>query len=160
MTITTTTVRSGPYTPDGVTTTFPFAFLALSPSELEVTQVQTDGSEAAITGWTPTLNGEGGSVTFGTAPTIGSGDIYVNAAPDFKQLVTPNASILPGTIAGSFDRLTQMILVVYARGGVGGGGGLPDLGAINAAVAAAVAPAVTAALAASGALLSDQGTGS
>lgn len=135
MTITTTTVRNGPYTPDGATTSFPFGFLPLSAAEVLVTQVQDDGSEDPITGWVLTPDGEGGFVTFATAPLPGSGAIYVNANPNFKQLVTSQASILPGSIEYLADRLTQMILVLAARGvgtGDGGGGGgtspTPSLG--------------------------------
>lgn len=77
----TTNVIDGPYTPNGVTTVFPFEFEASSTDEVGVL---IDGEEIDTSLFSVTLNDDGtGSVTFFTAPT--GTDLYPFLDPTFDQ---------------------------------------------------------------------------
>jgi hypothetical protein len=92
VTVTATTASSGPYSPDGSTTVFPFSFVALSAAEVQVVRRPDAGADAVLVGYSVSLNANqvtspGGSVTFSVAPAVGD-PLYVLSNPDFTQQVT------------------------------------------------------------------------
>jgi len=90
MTIPTTIVASGPYTPNGVTTAFPFGFKALSDTDVAVVLIAADGTETVISpaaysvsraaGDTP-----GGTVNMLVAPVNDGRALWVVLDPSFLQ---------------------------------------------------------------------------
>lgn len=79
MAVPTTNAFDGPYEANGVATTFPFSFTALSSGDVGV---QIDG--VAATGYSVTLSPvSGGFVTFDSAPVTGT--IYIVLQPAFTQ---------------------------------------------------------------------------
>ena len=76
------TISSGPYAGTGAQTVFPFDFTAASTLEVGA---KIDDVEAG--GFSVTLNGTGGSVTFSTPPANGSA-ILLYSKPDFIQAST------------------------------------------------------------------------
>lgn len=91
MAVDTSEAISPPYTPNGVTTSFPFVnFTAASASEIAVAQLDEDGVETILSSslYTVTLTEGGGSVDFLTAPETGSGTIFVLLEPPFTQQTT------------------------------------------------------------------------
>lgn len=83
MTVSTTSSFSGPYNPNGVTTSFPFSFTVDAAGE--ELRVEIDGAEIDSADYTVTVNAgnTGGAVLFGEAPT---GDaLYVISDPAFTQ---------------------------------------------------------------------------
>ncbi|PTR05690.1 MULTISPECIES: hypothetical protein [unclassified Novosphingobium] len=80
MAVSTTNAFDGPFIANGVATTFPFTFTALTDADVTV---EIDG--AAVSGYSVTIaSGGGGSVIFDSAPT--SGEIYILLEPSFEQL--------------------------------------------------------------------------
>lgn len=85
MTVNTTSARSGPFTPNGVTTAYPFTFQAASASELKVV---IDGNDVSSSLYTVSLNADqsnfpGGTINFTSAP-FGVA-LYVESDPLFTQ---------------------------------------------------------------------------
>lgn len=125
MTISVTTIRSGPYTTNGLTNNFPFTFQALSADEVRVFRLSADGVETDIvTGWTAYLNPDKtGYVGFPNAP--GGGDpLYIESDPDFTQAITfsNQGPYLPASHEAGFDRSAARDLYLRAKLGTGGGG--------------------------------------
>jgi hypothetical protein len=80
MAVSTTNAFDGPFIANGVATTFPFTFTALTDADVTV---EIDG--VAVSGYSVTVaGGGGGSVIFDSAPT--SGEIYILLEPSFEQL--------------------------------------------------------------------------
>lgn len=72
---------SGPYTANGVTTVWPFSFIAASAEEIGVA---VDGSELGDASFTVAIADDGtGAVTI--QPAIQSGSIYIFSKPNFRQ---------------------------------------------------------------------------
>ena len=98
---------SGPYTTNGVTTTFPFTFKAMAEGEVRVFRMAADGVETTINpgAYDVTLNDDGGSVVFTAAPAIGD-PLYVGTDPDFTQQITfeNQGAFLPEVMNEAFDR--------------------------------------------------------
>lgn len=84
MTVTTTTVQSGPYTPNGVTISFPYLFKPLSEDEVQVVRVADDGAETVLSGYRLSSITSTGAAVFDTPPAAG-GSIFVRAIPSFLQ---------------------------------------------------------------------------
>lgn len=84
MTVSSTNAFSGPYVANGSTTVFPFSFKVMTESEVRVVIVE-DGEieEQSASLYTVSIVGEGGSVTFTTAPP--SGDVYIYSNPLYTQ---------------------------------------------------------------------------
>lgn len=99
------TVYSGPFTPNGVTTTFPFTFKALSADEVII--VDVDGVVIEGFDYTVTLAAEGGSVVFGEAPEASDfATFYIASEPSFAQ-DTEFSSVgpfNPRSLQSPFDR--------------------------------------------------------
>lgn len=86
MAVSTTNAISGPFVANGVTTAFPFTFKCLDIDEVRVTLTVSDvESDVSSDDYSVTLNalGNGGTVTFDTAPAAGSVLIYSD--PEFIQ---------------------------------------------------------------------------
>jgi len=80
MAVSTTNAFDGPFIANGVATTFPFTFTALTDADVTV---EING--VAVSGYSVTIaGGGGGSVIFDSAPT--SGEIYILLDPSFQQL--------------------------------------------------------------------------
>jgi len=106
MTISTTTAYSGPYSPNGSTTSFPFTFKAMSADEVEVVRISATATVTiSPTLYTVALVGEGGTVTFSVAPATGD-PLYVRSIPNFQQQIdlTNQGAFLPDVIEQGFDR--------------------------------------------------------
>lgn len=88
MPISTTNAITGPLTPNGITTIFPFTFTAPSTAEVQVLSRDTTTGVITIVSandYTVALNiGGGGTVTFDAAPAAGA-DIYLKLDPLFTQ---------------------------------------------------------------------------
>lgn len=105
MPLSVTTVYSGPFTPNGVTTIFPFDFKALDPAEVSVTDSRGDpisGLDYAVE-----IAAEGGNVVFGDAPEVADlASFFIASIPTFEQDVefTPVGIFNPRTLQTPFDR--------------------------------------------------------
>lgn len=102
MTITTTNSFSGPLTPNGVTTEFPFTFTALEAGHVEV--ILRDDATLAETivssnDYTVALTpGGGGTVTFNVAPASGQ-TVWLRLNADFQnEIVFGDGSALLATL--------------------------------------------------------------
>lgn len=79
---------SGPYLTNGLTTVFPFGFVAPSAEEISVMLYDANGVETVATGYTAILHPDGGgSITFGLAPAAGF-QLFIALEPVFTQPVT------------------------------------------------------------------------
>lgn len=90
MTIPTTIAASGPYTPNGATTVFPFGFKALSDTDVQVVLVAPDGTETILSSaaYNVTLaagDDPGGSVTMLSAPVNDGRKLWIYLDPTFLQ---------------------------------------------------------------------------
>lgn len=90
MTIPTTIAASGPYTPNGATTAFPFGFKALSDKDVTVALVLPDGTEEIVSSaaYDVTLaagDDPGGTVTMLVAPVNDGRELWVYLDPTFLQ---------------------------------------------------------------------------
>lgn len=118
MTVSTTDVQSGPYTPNGVTVDFPFTFKVESTSEVEVVAVDGDAETVVSSAlYDVELDGQGGTVTFDTAPLLAIGVLYIRSNPDFTQeeVFSREGNFSPATLNPSFDRSAQRDLWLKAR---------------------------------------------
>ncbi|RSY83108.1 hypothetical protein DAH66_12630 [Sphingomonas koreensis] len=118
MAVTVEIMLAGPFTPNGVATSFAFDFKALSESEIDVYQgsVGEEGVvDTALYSVAFLAGSEGGSVNFSDAPAVGSGDIWIAAAPSFQQQAgfsggeTPFS---PKDVNTQFDRAAMRALVL------------------------------------------------
>ncbi len=108
MTVSATGYQSGPYAPNGVTTTFAWAFFLASAAEILVVRRDDDGIETEITtGFTVTgtIPGQAGNVVFDVAPAAGD-PIYILPAPAFTQStdLINQGSYSPGSVERALDR--------------------------------------------------------
>lgn len=88
MTIANTDALAGPFTPNGVTTVFPFAFKAFSKAELRVFSIDSNGVEVDVSSslYNASINANGGgSVIFPVAPAASLGVLYIESSPAFTQ---------------------------------------------------------------------------
>jgi len=114
MTISSQTRIAGPFTGNGITTTFPFAFKVFSVDEVDVV-VGTDGVESTPTinsDYTVTLNADqntnpGGSINT-TTPLAVSSVLVITSSVELLQPVdlTNQGGFYPSVINDEFDRLT------------------------------------------------------
>jgi hypothetical protein len=88
MTVGTTLTEAGPYVPNGSTVAFPFNFKVLGADEIRVFRRASDGTETTLGGYTVTFAGDGGSVTFSTAPSDNGDPLYIVSEPSFGQQIT------------------------------------------------------------------------
>lgn len=107
MPVSVTSIITGPYAPNGVTTAFPFDFKADSASEVKV--VDQDGIEVSAGLYSVALNtGEGGEVTFSTAPSAADyAAIYIVGDPSLTQTSdfgNAGPSFNPAALTRAFDR--------------------------------------------------------
>jgi len=106
---------AGPYTPNGVTTVFPFSFALLEEDDLLVISSE-DGIETELTsGFSVTLNANqstnpGGSVTFVTAPAVGPQLILSSQVPYTQTLsLSQGGPFSPSVLTGALDRIVILI---------------------------------------------------
>lgn len=115
MTISSETRKAGPYTGNGVTTSFPFSFKVFTTAEVVVIRTNLSGVESTLvlgTDYTVTLNANqnsnpGGSVVLPTALTTGflltlTSDVALTQATD----LTNQGGFYPTVINDSLDKLT------------------------------------------------------
>lgn len=107
MAVETTNTYDGPLYPNGVTTSFPFTFKALTDGEVSVLQLE-DGvwSEVSAASYSVSLNsGAGGTVTFSSAPANGPA-LYIFSEPLFTQSATftNQGAFLPSVLNLLHDR--------------------------------------------------------
>lgn len=109
MAVTVTDPVAGPYTPNGSTTDFAFAFKAADEEEVSVVQV-LDGATTVIPASeysvTTSVDTEGGTVSFSTAPATGSGLLYIISEPLFTQTTEFDADgpFTPRSLNTALDR--------------------------------------------------------
>lgn len=83
-----TTISAGPYTPNGVTTNYPYLFLALSADEVQVVLTDAGGVETILTTGFEIHdigNPDGGVVIFTVAPVYDGRTLTIRAVPSFAQ---------------------------------------------------------------------------
>lgn len=107
MSVTDTSRVAGPFTANGVLSTFPFEFKVLAATDVTV---EID-SVAVTTGFAVTLNADqdgdpGGEVVFTTAPTSGSITISSDTPLDQPAVFANNGGFYPRVLNDSLDRLT------------------------------------------------------
>jgi hypothetical protein len=111
--VTVTNPVAGPYTANGVTTTFGFDFKIASAAELAV---YLSGVEV-VSGFTVSLavDGEGGSVVFAVAPA--SGTLYIVSRPLFTQTTEfdGDGPFSPRSLNGELDRMAVRDLILQRR---------------------------------------------
>jgi len=114
MTVNTTSITSGPYTGNGVTTSFPYTFKAFTDANIIVYQtvgtVQstlTLGTHYSVTG---TGVDGGGNVVMVTAPAL-SDEIYIRSNYSAEQLTDfdSQGGFYPDTHEDAFDKQTMLI---------------------------------------------------
>lgn len=113
MTIEVTNPVAGPFTPNGVTTDFPFLFKIMSTTEIQV----VDASENVIDlGYSVTIaaGGEGGTVSFASPPAASVGEFYIQADPAFGQptLYGATTTFNPGSLNNPTDRLAAQNIIL------------------------------------------------
>lgn len=115
MTISSTTRKAGPYTGNGATVDFPFAFKVFSQSDVVVTATDLSGAETTLTlttHYTVALNADqdaspGGTVTMVTAPLTGHLRTISSGVPELQAVALTNmGGFYPAVINGALDRLT------------------------------------------------------
>lgn len=106
---------TGPYTTNGVTTTFPFTFKAMDESEVRVFRIASTGIETEISpgAYDVTLEDDGGSVIFTEAPAAGD-PLYIGTDPDFTQQITfeNQGAFLPEVMNEALDRAAVRTLAI------------------------------------------------
>lgn len=113
-----TTITTDPYTPNGVTSIFPFFFLALTRDEVQVVLTDADGVETLLTeGFDIVGIGEptGGYVQFTVAPDYAGQSLIIRARPSFAQetVFSNQGPYNPAEIEKALDRLAQK--AIYLR---------------------------------------------
>jgi hypothetical protein len=116
MTVNSSASYSGPYTADGITTAFPFAFIAASPDEVAVIRLADSGEYIELGGYTVETSDTGGTVTFSTAPVAGD-PIYLVSAPNFLQQTTfaNQSNWSPTTMNAALDRAAIRDIALQAQ---------------------------------------------
>lgn len=127
MSVTSKIRKAGPYTGNGITTSYPFTFKVFNTSEVLVVQTDATGNEARLTltvDYTVTLNADqdanpGGTVDMLVAPAVGL-LITLTSSVDETQSVTltNQGGFYPTVINDALDRLTiitQQILESLGR---------------------------------------------
>ena len=118
MSISSSTRKAGPYTGNGVTTAFPFAFKVFSSSDVRVVRTDLSGIESDLTltaDYTVTLNADqdsdpGGTVTLVTAAETGYKTTLASQVDELQPVVLTNAGgFYPRVINDALDRLTIMV---------------------------------------------------
>jgi hypothetical protein len=116
MTVNAETAKSGPYSGNGSTTVFAYAFKALDQAHLVVTLTVTSTAAETIKTLTThyTVSGVGddggGNVTMGVAPASGETLTITRAVPQTQTTDLVNrAAVVPSTLETAIDRGVQMV---------------------------------------------------
>lgn len=107
MTVVAQDLISGPFAPNGVTTSFPFDFPVLSASEVSVFSRLGAFDTPITSGYSVTgLGGSGGAIVFSLAPSADLGQIWIVGAPSFEQDIAfgNQGPFLPSTVNEANDR--------------------------------------------------------
>lgn len=113
MTISTALRKAGPFTGNGVTTAFPFAFKVFAASDVAVTRADTLGAETALvlnSDFTVALNPDqdaapGGTVTLAAPLATGHRLAVSSAVPNLQPTdITNNGGFYPRVIEDALDR--------------------------------------------------------
>jgi hypothetical protein len=115
MPVTNTSSLAGPFFPNGSTTIFPFAFNAQLPSDVSV--FDGNGSLVSPALYTVALyEGDGGTVTFGTAPTAAAfPELFVALVPSFAQtadFTNTGPTYNPLQLTAALDSLATRIIAL------------------------------------------------
>ena len=118
MTVNTTATRNGPYTPNGVTTVFPFTFRAINSADLQVVRIGVDGSKTILSSalYNTTILSNGGSVAFAAPPATGD-PLYVEMTPSFLQQISfeNEGAFLPEVVSEALDRAAMRSLFLLGQ---------------------------------------------
>lgn len=118
MTISSQSRKAGPFTGNGSTTAFPFAFKVFSASDAYVVRANTSGVETVLTmgtDYTVTLNSNqnsnpGGTVTLASALASNFKLVITSAVPNLQPVdITNNGAFYPKVINDALDRVTIMV---------------------------------------------------
>lgn len=117
MSVVQTTTRTGPFTLNGATTSFPLTFHAMTADEIRVYTVLSGVETTVSTGYSITGLPGVGTVNFDSAPAAALGTLYAESDPTFSQdAVTSNLLGLNlDAIQLGFDKLTVRDQFIYAR---------------------------------------------
>lgn len=115
MPVNNTSSLAGPFTPNGVTTVFPFAFNAALTSDVAV--FDGEGAQVPSALYTVALyEGDGGTVTFSTAPSAATyAQLYIALVPSFAQTADfTNAGPVynPVQLTAALDAIATRIIAV------------------------------------------------
>lgn len=120
MAVSNTTVRNGPYYPNGSTTTFPFTFRAVDDDDVQVVRIDASGGVVPVSSASYTVyhSATGGGVVFDIPPVPGA-PLYVQLSPDFRQQINleNEGAFLPEVITEGLDRAALRAL--YLRDQIG-----------------------------------------
>ena len=117
MTISSQSRKAGPFTGNGSTTAFPFAFKVFLASDVYVVRANTSGVESVLTSGTDysvTLNSNqnsnpGGTVTLTSALASNFKLVITSAVPNLQPVdITNNGGFYPKVINDALDRVTIM----------------------------------------------------
>ena len=119
MSLSATNAYSGPFTPNGATTAFPFTFKAMATTELQVVRISSAGATTTLSSSLYTVSllvGDGGTVTFTAAPAAGD-PLYVVSNPAFAQQIdfANQGAFLPATVNQVNDRASTRDIYLNAR---------------------------------------------
>lgn len=106
MTVEATNTQDGPFLPNGVTTSFPFTFKAITADEVAVVLYDEDGEETTPGTFDATVDPDGGgTVVFDEAPADGLA-LYIYSDPDYEQTAAfaNQLAFLPTVLNNAFDR--------------------------------------------------------
>lgn len=129
MTVPATTRRAGPFTGNGVTTSFPFTFKTFDTEDLAVTLTDVDALESTLvldSDYSVTLNGDqdaspGGAITYplSGAPLAAAEKLTVIGAVDYDQQadLPTGGSFSPVVIENALDRATFQIQQLVEQAG-------------------------------------------
>ncbi len=118
MTISSQSRKAGPFTGNGSTTAFPFAFKVFAASDAYVVRANTLGVETVLTmgtDYTVTLNSNqnsnpGGTVTLTSALASNFKLVITSAVPNLQPVdITNNGGFYPKVINDALDRVTVMV---------------------------------------------------
>lgn len=116
MTISNETSFTGPLIANGITTGFPFTFVAMGADEIEVFGHDPDGAAVTLPDFSTVLTGVApatGSVTFESPPANGT-RIWIVSAPDFRQEIAfeDGSRWLAGPVNEANDRAALRTLAL------------------------------------------------
>lgn len=125
MTISSSNRKAGPFTGNGITTSFPFTFKVFQASDLYVVLADTSSGvelvQALTTNYTVSLNADqnttpGGSVVMLTAPASGFTLTLTSAIPQTQAVdLQNNGGFYPAVINAALDKITILIQQVTER---------------------------------------------